>query len=314
MKERQEVRQSLDLKRFRSRVARGIWGIGWGYRARGWLPTPHGYRDSVTPYSKKSGFPWFRPTKTPVPKPYDPVYEAKRYREVTRPRKGHLAGGQGGRRCLLDKAERGALLILSRIDKHIEAVDAQRIAKRSVYMPKKRGRKKGSKSLGRPGGRAALYLPSERQAIRAHYQFPARVVFCAKCRNDRRKNPDREGRCCVCLSARRRVKKRRQVARQRSEGAWATTHRIHKQRRRALIRSAPGNGVTAEDWRHVISLYGSDCLKCGSPEVTMDHVVPLAQGGHHDPDNLQPLCHLCNSGKCAAFADYRPFPYSEALR
>lgn len=243
---------------------------------------------------------------------YDPVAAAKKYREVIRPKKGHRPNHQGCRPGMtpLTKDEKGALLILKRIDRHIFLVDSARIAMRSKYMPKRRGRRKGS-----PGtGRKALYSEPERAALRAHFKMPRRILSCAKCGNDRRKNPDKEGKCCQCLASYRKIKRHRKVARQRAEGTWAVTHRIYKQRRRALIAGAPGSGVSAADWRHVVALYGASCLKCGADEATMDHVVPLAQGGRHDPDNLQPLCHLCNSVKCAVFADYRPFPYSPAIQ
>lgn len=56
-----------------------------------------------------------------MPGKYDPAYSAKRYREIIRPQRGHVPGGQG-LRYLLDKNERGALLILKRIDRHIDLV------------------------------------------------------------------------------------------------------------------------------------------------------------------------------------------------
>lgn len=31
----------------------------------------------------------------------------------------------------------------------------------------------------------------------------------------------------------------------------------------------------------------------------VDHIVPLAEGGTNDPDNLQSLCHSCHSRKTA---------------
>ena len=42
----------------------------------------------------------------------------------------------------------------------------------------------------------------------------------------------------------------------------------------------------------------SSCSRCGSTEkLTMDHVIPLAQGGAHVISNADTLCKPCNSSK-----------------
>lgn len=129
---------------------------------------------------------------------------------------------------------------------------------------------------------------------------------CAVCGNDRVAHPDRGGKCAVCYKTRQKVKRKRRVARLRAEGTWKAVHSVFRQRRRARIANAPGSGVTPAQWRSVLDFYGHKCLNCGGSPVTMDHVIPLALGGHHDPLNLQPLCHLCNSVKSATHIDYRP--------
>lgn len=76
--------------------------------------------------------------------------------------------------------------------------------------------------------------------------------------------------------------------------------------RRARIK---GNGgkITKTEWRTVLDKYGHKCLYpgCERTDVTMDHVVPLSQGGTHSADNVQPLCEYHNKSKYNEIRDYR---------
>lgn len=48
------------------------------------------------------------------------------------------------------------------------------------------------------------------------------------------------------------------------------------------------------------------CLACGTHcDLTLDHVVPLSEGGSKKADNLQTLCTSCNSSKGTRSIDYR---------
>jgi 5-methylcytosine-specific restriction endonuclease McrA len=44
-----------------------------------------------------------------------------------------------------------------------------------------------------------------------------------------------------------------------------------------------------------------ECIKYGriSEAVIRDHIVPLAEGGSDDDDNIQPLCRACSDAKTA---------------
>ena len=39
------------------------------------------------------------------------------------------------------------------------------------------------------------------------------------------------------------------------------------------------------------------CQGCGDHGHHVDHITPLAEGGTHDPDNLQTLCTSCHGRK-----------------
>lgn len=39
------------------------------------------------------------------------------------------------------------------------------------------------------------------------------------------------------------------------------------------------------------------CRKCGAPSMTVDHIVPLRQGGTNARYNLQALCKRCHDSK-----------------
>jgi len=60
--------------------------------------------------------------------------------------------------------------------------------------------------------------------------------------------------------------------------------------------------ATTEEMAEVFKRHGTKCIvkDCGSEEnLTVDHIIPLARGGTWDQDNLQPMCHSCNSSKGA---------------
>lgn len=87
---------------------------------------------------------------------------------------------------------------------------------------------------------------------------------------------------------------------------------LHHQRR---TRTEQGT-FTGDDWRRMKQIYNYTCLCCGrhEPEIklALDHIHPIARGGLHQWDNIQPLCQSCNSAKCAKTIDYRP-AFSEKL-
>ena len=80
------------------------------------------------------------------------------------------------------------------------------------------------------------------------------------------------------------------------------THReicnANHHRRRAREREAPST-ATAEQAKAIKAVYRGKCAYCGCRPVklTIDHVISLAKGGTHTPENLVPACGSCNSKK-----------------
>ncbi len=58
-------------------------------------------------------------------------------------------------------------------------------------------------------------------------------------------------------------------------------------------------------WLLLVDWFDGCCLRCGAAPVTVDHVIPLSQGGSNTLMNLQPLCQSCNSSKGDTTVDYR---------
>lgn len=71
-------------------------------------------------------------------------------------------------------------------------------------------------------------------------------------------------------------------------------HMNHKVRRRTRMVGA----VTRPQWQAILSIYGHRCVYCGGKRrLGQDHIVPLAKGGTHSPDNVVPACLSCNVRK-----------------
>lgn len=76
--------------------------------------------------------------------------------------------------------------------------------------------------------------------------------------------------------------------------------RIQGSIKRARKRNAEGQ-FTEEEWINLKREYGNRCPSCNLSEpgvkLTVDHVIPLSQGGTNWISNIQPLCRSCNSKK-----------------
>ena len=81
-------------------------------------------------------------------------------------------------------------------------------------------------------------------------------------------------------------------------------------RRRAQKRGTLAS-LTTPQWRAIVAAYKGKCAYCGAKpkKLTIDHVLPLARGGHHSAENVVPACMPCNQHKSAG-----PPPLIPSLR
>lgn len=81
---------------------------------------------------------------------------------------------------------------------------------------------------------------------------------------------------------------------------------IYHQVRAWRVRSNGGR-YTKQEWELLLDWCDHCCLRCGATkDLTADHVVPIALGGHSNIENIQVLCRSCNSWKGTKIIEFRP--------
>lgn len=74
------------------------------------------------------------------------------------------------------------------------------------------------------------------------------------------------------------------------------------EKRRVIKLNATGSHTFGE-WETLKAQYNWTCPSCKRREpiikLTEDHIIPLSKGGSDNIENIQPLCGVCNSRKCA---------------
>ncbi len=79
--------------------------------------------------------------------------------------------------------------------------------------------------------------------------------------------------------------------------------RPYREKKRVAIHvsRARKRGLRADlslaEWLLLIFAYDFKCAYCGRPYQTMDHIVPIANGGGTTLTNVAPCCRECNQHK-----------------
>ena len=89
---------------------------------------------------------------------------------------------------------------------------------------------------------------------------------------------------------------------QSEAGKLSNARKLHK--RRSLLKQTSCT-LTLLQWEKILDTQGNKCAICGkrfckSRPPTKDHIVPLSKGGGLTFENVQALCHSCNSSKNAS--------------
>ncbi len=77
------------------------------------------------------------------------------------------------------------------------------------------------------------------------------------------------------------------------------SRRAEKQRKRAR-RAGRAADLMIYHWLYLLVVWRGNCAYCGRPFETMDHIVPLANGGGTTKTNVLPCCSDCNQAKGTA--------------
>lgn len=108
----------------------------------------------------------------------------------------------------------------------------------------------------------------------------------------------------------------RAQSRAKNRTHYANNHEMHLakgRQRRASLRHAPINDLTAQQWREIQAAQEHCCAYCGKRckgRLTQDHIIPLSKGGSHTLSNVVGACSTCN---CQKFTGPPPVPVQPLL-
>lgn len=151
----------------------------------------------------------------------------------------------------------------------------------------------------RAAKRRAQYLADRERRLAKQNAYSAanREREAARCRAWRAANPDR----VKALYVRYYRENRESLLEwaRRYQASNPEIIRANRRRRYARVRGAQIRPFKAADWQATLDGFNGHCAYClkPMPEVTMDHMTPVARGGEHAIENVVPSCFDCNIWK-----------------
>jgi len=82
--------------------------------------------------------------------------------------------------------------------------------------------------------------------------------------------------------------------------AFAERARIRNNNKRKRNKRNPTGRIYFSEWMKVLREHNFSCADCGKKNrkvLTIDHIVPLVNGGSNHHTNIQPLCNSCHEIK-----------------
>jgi len=88
----------------------------------------------------------------------------------------------------------------------------------------------------------------------------------------------------------------------------------HRSNQKCRNKGYPGI-LSVKEWEAALQLTKYLCIACEEVFAdSVDHVIPLINGGHNAYDNIQPMCLRCNLKKGRRHVDFRPEGFSESIK
>lgn len=170
-----------------------------------------------------------------------------------------------------------------------EKLEATRAKKRAYYYANAEKMKAQNRAWVKANPEAA------RAIARASYRRKEKSKIAERARKRRRDKPE-EGKAACKAWREKNLERHKEMIRD-----WCKRNpdalQAASARRRA--RKSGGSGVSRAEWKQIKDKFKNCCAYCLKrfDKLTMDHVVPLAKGGQHEPSNIVPACRPCNLRK-----------------
>lgn len=89
-----------------------------------------------------------------------------------------------------------------------------------------------------------------------------------------------------------------------TRGRYCAFHQQQAEQHYDRQRGTPAERGYDAQWRKVRAAFikaNPTCWMCGEPATDVDHILPIRDGGTHDPSNLRSFCHRHHSQHTARY-------------